>query len=72
MRCMQPAVAAVILSASLDMFNSIRKKQKASGWLLFGAALALGLCGVNVVWILLGGGLIGASISIAGGKRHAA
>ena len=72
MRCMQPAVAAVILSASLDMFNSIRKKQRASGWLLFGAALALGLCGVNVVWILLGGGLIGASISVAGGKRHAA
>ena len=68
---MQPAVAAVILCAAVDMFQSIRKKQSTSGWLLFGAALALGLYGINVVWILLGGGVIGAVLSLRGGKRHA-
>ena len=71
LRSMQPAVAAVILCAAVDMFQSIRKKQNLSGWLLFGAALALGLYGVNVVWILLGGGVIGAALSLRGGKRRA-
>lgn len=71
LRSMQPAVAAVILCAALDMLQSIRKKQKTSNWLLFAAALALGLYGVNVIWVLLGGGVIGAGISAAGGKRHA-
>ena len=40
-------------------------------WLLFAAAIGLGLCGVNVIVILLGGGIIGAGLAIAGGKRHA-
>lgn len=71
LRSMQPVVAAVILCAAFDMLKSIRKKQNCSGWLLFAAALALGLSGINVIYILLGGGLIGALISIAGGKRHA-
>ena len=72
LRSMQPVVAAVILCAALDIFNSIRHKQRTSGWLLFGAALALGLYGVNVIWILLGGGILGAGISAVGGKRYAA
>ena len=71
LRSMQPVVAAVILCAALDMLRSIRQKQKCSGWLLFAAALALGLYGFNVIWILLAGGIIGAAISVVGGKRHA-
>ena len=71
LRSMQPAVAAVILCAAFDMLKSIREKRKCSSWLVFAAALALGLYGVNVIWILLGGGIIGAAISGVGGKRHA-
>lgn len=71
LRSMQPAVAAVILCAALDMFRSIRKNMNLSGWLLFAAAIGLGLYGVNVIVILLGGGIIGACLAIAGGKRHA-
>lgn len=71
LRSMQPVVAAVILCAALDMFKSIRRKQNITGWLLFAAALALGLYGVNVIFVLLGGGLIGAFISVIGGKPHA-
>ena len=71
LRSMQPAVAAVILCAAVDLFQAIRHKQRSSGWLLFGAALVLGLYGVNVIFILLGGGIIGAGILTAGGKSHA-
>ena len=71
LRSMQPVVAAVILCAAMDMLGSIRHKQPVSGWLLFAAALALGLAGVNVILILILGGLIGAVISLTGGKRHA-
>lgn len=71
LRSMQPAVAAVILCAAMDMFRSIRKNMNLSGWLLFAAAIGLGLYGVNVIVILLGGGIIGACLAIAGGKRHA-
>lgn len=71
LRSMQPVVAAVILCAAWDMLQSIRKKQKCTGWLLFAAALGLGLLGINVIWILLGGGLLGAGIAIAGRKKHA-
>lgn len=63
---MQPIVAAVILCAAFDMFRPIRQKRQASGWLLFAAALALGLYGVNVIWVLLGCGVIGAALSVAG------
>lgn len=72
LRSMQPAVAAVILCAAMDMLRSIRGKQKASGWLLFAAALVLGLYGVNVIWILLGGVAVGALVSVWGGKGDAA
>ena len=71
LRSMQPAVAAVILCAAMDMFRPIRRKKKTSDFLLFAAALALGLYGMNVILILLGGGVIGAGLAIAGGKRHA-
>ena len=71
MRCMQPAVAAVILCAALDMLKSIRQKKQIPPWILFAAALILGLYGVNVIWILLGGGAIGAILSVMGGKRRA-
>lgn len=71
LRSMQPVVAAVILCAALDMLESVRRKRNISGWLLFAAALALGLCGVNVIWVLLGGGVIGAVLAYLGGKRRA-
>ena len=71
LRSMQPVVAGVILCAAVDMLMAIRRKQPASGWLLFAAALGLGLLGVNVIWILLAGGVIGACISLMGGKRRA-
>ena len=69
---MQPAVAAVILCAAMDMFKPIRKKGRLSNWFLFAVALALGLYGMNVVWILICGGLIGALLSLREVKRHAA
>ena len=71
MRSMQPIVAAVIFCAALDMFRPIRQKKQGSSWLLFIAALALGLYGVNVIWVLLCCGIIGAGLSVAGGKKHA-
>lgn len=71
LRSMQPVVAGVILCAAVDMLMSIRRRLPASGWLLFAAALGLGLLGVNVIWILLAGGVIGACISLRGGKRRA-
>ena len=70
-RSMQPVVAAVILCAAFYMFRSIRQKQSVPHWLLFISALALGLYGVNIIFVLLGGGVIGACISVMGGKRHA-
>ena len=72
LRSMQPVVAAVILCAAIDMFRPIRQKKKSSSWVLFAAALALGMYGVNVIVVLLCGGVIGAVISVMGGKRHAA
>ena len=74
LRSMQPAVAAVILFAAVDMLRPLLKKKRTSDMLLFAAALALGLYGMNVIAVLLGGGVIGAAIatlSQKGGKRHA-
>ena len=74
LRSMQPAVAAVILFAAVDMFKPLLKKKRTSDMLLFAAALALGLYGMNVIAVLLGGGVIGAAIAMLsqkGGKRHA-
>ena len=72
LRSMQPAVAAVIFSAGLSMLKPIRQRKKASAWLLFAGALALGLSGLNVVWILLCGGIFGALTTLWEVKRHAA
>lgn len=71
LRSMRPVVAAVILWAAMDMFKSIRQKKQISGLMLFTAALALGLMGVNVIAILIAGGMIGALISLTGGKKCA-
>ena len=74
LRSMQPAVAAVILFAAVDMLRPLLKKKRTSDMLLFAAALALGLYGMNVIAVLLGGGVIGAAIAMLsqkGGKRHA-
>ena len=71
LRSMQPAVAAVILCAAMDMFRPLRAKKQWSIWVLFLLAISLGLSGVNIIWILIGGGVIGAAMSVAGGKRHA-
>jgi chromate transporter len=71
LRSMQPAVAAVILFAAVDMFKPLVKKKRLSIWILFLAALGIGLYGVNIIWILIGGGIIGACLSALGGKRHA-
>jgi len=72
LRSMQPAVAAVIFSAAISMLKPIRQKKKVSSWLLFFGALALGLSGINVVWILLGGAVFGALTTLMEVKRHAA
>ena len=71
LRSMQPAVAAVILFAAVDMFKPLVKKKRLSIWILFLAALGIGLYGVNIIWILIGGGIIGACLSALGGKHHA-
>lgn len=72
LRSMQPAVAAVIFAAALSMLKPIRDRKKASSWLMFAAGLALGLCGLNVIWILLVGAVFGAAASLWEVKRHAA
>ena len=74
LRSMQPAVAAVILCAAADMLRPLLKKKRTSDMILFIAALALGLYGMNVIAVLLGGGVIGAAIaplSTKGGNRRA-
>lgn len=72
MRSMQPMVAAVILWAATDMAGDIYKKQRLSGWIIFAVALILGFYGVNVIWILVVGGIIGVAVSAKGGNNHAA
>lgn len=72
LRSMQPAVAAVIFAAGISMLKPLQQKKKSSVWLLFAVALALGLSGVNVVWILLCGALFGVLTTIWEVKRHVA
>jgi len=72
LRSMQPAVAAVILSASLSMLRSLKHKERISTWVLFAGALILSILGVKAVYILLLGAILGILIALREVKRHAA
>lgn len=72
LRSMQPAVAAVILSASLSMLRSLKHKERVSTWALFVGALLLSALGVTAVYILLLGAVLGIVIAWREVKRHAA
>lgn len=73
MRSMQPAVAAVILAAGASLLKPLIKKRSVSGWLIFSLTLILGLIfDVNIILILLGGGVFGACTALREVKRHAA
>lgn len=72
LRSMQPAVAAVILSAAVSMLKTVRQRRKVSGWLLFAGGLALAFAGVNVIWLLLFGAAFGSLTAVWEVKRHAA
>lgn len=72
LRSMQPAVAAVILWASVSMLRSLQHKERISTWLLFAGALALSLLGVKAIYILLTGAVLGMLIAWREVKKHAA
>jgi len=72
LRSMQPAVAAVILSASLSMLTSLKHKEKITTWLLFAGSLLLSVLGVKAVYILLFGAVLGILVTLWEVKRHAA
>ena len=72
LRSMQPAVAAVILSASISMLRSLKHKDRFSTWLLMAGALTLSILGVKAVYILLIGAVCGILIATWEVKRHAA
>jgi chromate transporter len=72
LRSMQPAVAAVILSAALSMLRSLKNKKKPTPWILLACALALNAAGLNAIYILLLGAAAGALLSFWEVKRHAA
>lgn len=71
LRSMQPAVAAVILSASLSMFRSLKHKERLSTWTLLGGAVALSALGAKAILILLFGGIAGILITFREAKKHA-
>jgi len=64
-------VAAVILSASLSMLRSLKRKDHISTWVLFAGALLLSASGVTAVYILLTGALAGILIAWREVKHHA-
>jgi len=68
---MQPAVAAVILSASFSMLRSLKHKERFSTWALMGGAAALSLTGVKAIYILLFGAVLGVILSVKGAKHDA-
>lgn len=70
LRSMQPAVAAVILSAAISMLKSLKHKECFSTWALLSGAAALSLCGVNAVYILLLGALAGVFLAVKEAKLH--
>ena len=72
LRSMQPAVAAVILSASISMLRSLKHKERLSTWLLFFGAIGLSILGVTAVYILLLGAVLGILVAWKEAKRHAA
>lgn len=68
---MQPAVSAVILSASISMLKPFCRRRRVRDWVLLGGALALGLFGgVNVMWLLAVGMAFGVLTALWEGKRH--
>ena len=71
LRSMQPAVAAVILSASLSMLRSLKRKDRISTWVLFAGALLFSTLGVTAVYILLFGALTGILIAWREVNHHA-
>lgn len=71
LRSMQPAVAAVILSASLSMLHSLKHKERLSTWALLAGAIALSSLGVKAILILLFGGVFGVLITLREVKKHA-
>ena len=72
LRSMQPAVAAVILSAAISMLRSLKSKKKPATWILLTGALALSYAGMKAIYILLLGACAGALLSFWEVKRHAA
>lgn len=72
LRSMQPAVAAVILSASLSLLYALKNKKRISTWVLMAGALVLSVLGVKAVYILLAGAVFGTVIALREVKRHAA
>jgi len=71
LRSMQPAVAAVILSASLSMLHSLKHKERISTWALMAGAIVLSVLGAKAIVILLFGGTAGVLIALREVKKHA-
>ena len=72
LRSMQPAVAAVILSASISMLKTIQHKERISTWMLFAGSFLLSALGVKAIYILCIGAAAGIAIALTEVKRHAA
>lgn len=71
LRSMQPAVAAVILSASLSMLNSLNHKERFSTWALLVIAFAMSALGAKATWLLLFGAIAGMLITLWEVKKRA-
>lgn len=72
LQSMQPAVAAVILSAAISMFRTLKTKKRFSTWMLLFGGLVLSYLGLKTVYILLIGAAVGTIITLWEVKRHAA
>lgn len=71
LRSMQPAVAAVILAASLSMLESLKHKERFSTWALLAGAIVLSALGAKAILILLFGGIVGVIITLREVKKRA-
>ena len=69
LRSMQPAVAAVILSASLSMLRSLKHKEHFSTWALLAGAVVMSMLGFKALVILFFGGLAGVAITLWRAKK---